>query len=126
MQLNYFERYQYSEGTEKPVSGDISEISDEKKRWSKWPRVHNAWRFCTKNRTVDQFVTSDAHVLQVVWPVNQVCKMCDLSAHARQVIWSPVSFTLLGADVGCIGFFFFVADCDTIFHFAMNKREFAI
>jgi hypothetical protein len=36
MQPNYFERYQYfSEGARKPVFGDISEISDEKKPWSK-------------------------------------------------------------------------------------------
>jgi hypothetical protein len=57
--------------------------------------VHSAWRFFPKNRTSDRFVTSDAHVLQVVWPVNRVCKMCDLSAHGRQVMWSPVSFTRL-------------------------------
>jgi hypothetical protein len=50
--------------------------------------------FLTKNRTADRFVTSGAHVSQVVWPINRVCKMCDLSAYAGQVVWPPVSFTL--------------------------------
>jgi hypothetical protein len=49
--------------------------------------------FYTKNRIADWFVISDAHVSQVMWPVNRVCKMYDLSAHTRQVMWPPVSFT---------------------------------
>jgi hypothetical protein len=49
--------------------------------------VHSVWRCFTKNRILNRFVTSDAHVSQVVWSVNQVYKMCDLCAHTGQVLW---------------------------------------
>jgi hypothetical protein len=82
----------FSEGTEKTGFRYFWNLGQEKS-WSKWPHVHNVMFFLTKNRTADRFVISDAHVSQVVWPVNRVCKICDLSAHTRKVIWPPVSFT---------------------------------
>jgi hypothetical protein len=46
-----------------------------------------------KNRILNRFVTSVAHILQVVWPISLFCNMCDLSAHIRQVQWPRVPFT---------------------------------
>jgi hypothetical protein len=45
-----------------------------------------------KNRAPDRFVTSGARVSQVRWPVNQVFKLGDLSAHLEQVVRPTVSF----------------------------------
>jgi hypothetical protein len=95
MQPNYFKLYQYFQrGSRKPVFGSISEISVKKNLVQMTSGASRVTVFFTKNRTTYRFVTSGAHVSQVVWPVNRVCKICDLSAHAEQIMWPPVSFTL--------------------------------
>jgi hypothetical protein len=55
------------QGPRKLFFGDIPKISDEKKKLCPNHLTCIArGSFFTKNRTADQFVTSDAHILQVV------------------------------------------------------------
>jgi hypothetical protein len=47
--------------------------------------------FCRKP-ALDRFVTSHARDWQVEWPVNLICKLCDLSAPMLQVVWLKCTY----------------------------------